>query len=145
MSLLTYCYYHYHYHYHCYYYYYYYYYYYWVPGIRSIFQSFLERPNNNWYLLCFRFLHFGDFMLEVFILREFPDYLNGCISVRWDCHIYHMAFLSSVMMISDICYLRHTSVIAIDFLSQHPSPNQGLWQAKRVSTWWRGPAWEGGL
>ena len=33
-----------------------------------------------------------------------------------------------------------TSAIAIDFLSQHPSPNHGLWKSKRVSTWWRGPA-----
>ena len=31
-------------------------------------------------------------------------------------------------------YIRCTSVIAIDFLSQHPSPNHGLWEAKRVST-----------
>ena len=42
-------------------------------------------------------------------------------------------------------YLRFTSVIAMDFLSQHPSPNHGFWEAKGVSTWWRGPAWEGGL
>jgi len=26
------------------------------------------------------------------------------------------------------------SVIVGDFLSQHPSPNHGLWEAKRVST-----------
>ena len=31
-------------------------------------------------------------------------------------------------------YIRYTGVIAIDFLSQHPSPNHGLWEAKRVST-----------
>ena len=42
-------------------------------------------------------------------------------------------------------YIRYTSVIASDFLSQHPSPNHGPWEAKGVSTWWRGPAWEGGL
>ena len=37
-------------------------------------------------------------------------------------------------------YIRYTSVIASDFLSQHPRPNHGLWEEKRVSTWWRGPA-----
>ena len=27
-------------------------------------------------------------------------------------------------------YIRYTSVIAIDFLSQHPRPNHGLWEAR---------------
>ena len=31
-------------------------------------------------------------------------------------------------------YIRYTSVIAMDFLSQNPSPNHGFWEAKRVST-----------
>ena len=31
-------------------------------------------------------------------------------------------------------YIRYTSVIAIDFLFQHPSPNYVVWEAKRVST-----------
>ena len=31
-------------------------------------------------------------------------------------------------------YVRYTSVITSDFLSQHPSPNHGPWKAKRVST-----------
>ena len=30
--------------------------------------------------------------------------------------------------------MRYTSVIAINFLSQHPSPNLRLWEAKRVSS-----------
>ena len=30
--------------------------------------------------------------------------------------------------------IKYTRVIVIDFLSQHPSPNHGLWEAKRVST-----------
>ena len=41
--------------------------------------------------------------------------------------------------------IKYTRVIVIDFLSQHPSPNHGLWEAKRVSTCWRVTAWEGGL
>ena len=30
--------------------------------------------------------------------------------------------------------IKYTRVFVIDFLSQHPSPNHGLWEAKRVST-----------
>ena len=29
---------------------------------------------------------------------KFLDYLNGCISVWWDCHIYNLAFLMMMMM-----------------------------------------------
>ena len=55
---------------------------------------------------------------------------------------------SSIIIIIIIIFtiiIKYTSVIVIDFLSQHPSPNHGLWEAKRVSTWWRVTAWEGGL
>ena len=32
--------------------------------------------------------------------------------------------------------MRYTSVIAFDFLSQHLSPNHGLWEAKSFSTYY---------
>ena len=44
-----------------------------------------------------------------------------------------------MIMIVIIIIMRYTSVIASDFLSQHPSPTHGLREAKRISTWWRGP------
>ena len=41
---------------------------------------------------------------------------------------------SSIIFIIITIIIKYTSVIVIDFLSQHPSPNHGLWEAKRVST-----------
>ena len=46
--------------------------------------------------------------------------------------IYYYYYYLLLLLL--LIYIRYTSVIAIDFLTQHPIPNHGLWEAKRVST-----------
>ena len=45
-----------------------------------------------------------------------------------------MMMMMMMMIIIIIIIIIIISVIVGDFLSQHPSPNHGLWEAKRVST-----------
>ena len=47
---------------------------------------------------------------------------------------YYYYYLLLLLLLLLLIYIRYTSVIAIDFLTQHPIPNHGLWEAKRVST-----------
>ena len=61
-------------------------------------------PLNNWYRLCFHFPHSGDFNLPVQGFRQFRDYLNRCISVLWNCHIYIPASLIRVISNYDIWF-----------------------------------------
>ena len=61
-------------------------------------------PLNNWYRLCFHFPHSGDFNLPVQGFRQFLDYLNRCISVLWNCHIYIPASLIRVISNYDIWF-----------------------------------------
>ena len=43
-------------------------------------------------------------------------------------------YLHENRVFSNLLEQKKACVIASDFLSQHPSPNRGLWEAKRVST-----------
>ena len=85
----------------------------WSPLARHILHS-----DSFWCLLP------GLELRQVVPLFLLSDYLTTI------CNYYYYYYY--------YCYycIRCTSVIAIDFLSQLPSPNHGLWEAKRASTWW---------
>jgi len=93
-------------------------------------QSLLNDPkctNDNWYCLFSCFPHSGKFNFQVFILKEFLNYLNECISVRWACHIYNLAFL--IDAISDyIWFIRRYFPISMNW---HIPQNQ--WNFSTIS------------
>ena len=84
----------------------------------SPFSITLKSTNGNWYRLFSCFPHSGDLHFQVFILKEFLDYLNGYASVRWDCHIYDLAFL--IRVISDIWFISRYFPISINWHSTEP-------------------------
>ena len=38
-------------------------------------------------------------------VKEFLSYLDGCISARWDCHIYNLIILSGLLAASYVKYI----------------------------------------
>ena len=114
----------------------------------KVFKISWEPRNDHWFCLppsvvLKIFDHWGDVLICLLINTSVPS--HWLKSVAWSP--------GSVLKFRDIpdwlidyyyYFIRYTSVIAIDFLPQHPSLKHGLWEATKVFTWRRGPTWEGG-
>ena len=80
----------------------------WLSSASTTFLILLEEIGTS---LFFQFFVFYSWISRVSNVHD--------LSLLYYCYCY---------------YLRYSSVVGIDFLSQHPSPNHRLWEAKRVIT-----------
>jgi len=94
----------------------------------------LQCPNHHWLS--------SASTTFLFLLEEIGTslFFQFVVFYSWISRVRKVHNLSLLYYCYYYSYIRYTSVAGIDFLSQHPCPNHGLWAPKRVTTLCRRPA-----
>ena len=102
-------------------------------SVNVLFQSLLndpKHPNDNWHCLCFHFPHSGGFKLQVFILREFLDYLNGCITM-----MHNVLLLSYYYYLSAGHKKGHNIFVLCQISLKADCPRRSVALKNKISNW----------